>query len=190
MALLYMFRATISPIIRSKAIAENKNAIVASCWTYFTTKKLGVPLPLLTCSPSAWPSRLLYRRGRKSRRDLRSTRYYLNSWRHTRQIRNLYIRGHSSPKFDGYLLLFPAVVYLWHVTLATDDVFQILYRQKHHCFFMIPEFNVILQFVTVFKTARHLIWYYFFMIRFNIIIPSTSRSSKETLSFNFPRHQF
>ena len=33
-------------------------------------QKLGVPLPLLTCSPSAWPSRLLYRRGRKSRRDL------------------------------------------------------------------------------------------------------------------------
>ena len=33
-------------------------------------QKLGVSLPLLTCSPSAWPSRLLYRRGRKSRRDL------------------------------------------------------------------------------------------------------------------------
>ena len=26
-------------------------------------QKLGVSLPLLTCSPSAWPSRLLYRRG-------------------------------------------------------------------------------------------------------------------------------
>ena len=36
-------------------------------------QKLGVSLPLLTCSPSAWPSRLLYRRGRKSRRDLRIT---------------------------------------------------------------------------------------------------------------------
>ena len=34
-------------------------------------QKLGVSVPLLTCSPSAWPSRLLYRRGRKSRRDLR-----------------------------------------------------------------------------------------------------------------------
>ena len=33
-------------------------------------QKFGVSLPLLTCSPSAWPSRLLYRRGRKSRRDL------------------------------------------------------------------------------------------------------------------------
>jgi hypothetical protein len=33
-------------------------------------QKLGVSLPLLTCSPSAWPSRLLYHRGRKSRRDL------------------------------------------------------------------------------------------------------------------------
>jgi len=38
-------------------------------------QKLGVSLPLLTCSPSAWPSRLLYRRGRKSRRDLRITLY-------------------------------------------------------------------------------------------------------------------
>jgi hypothetical protein len=33
-------------------------------------QKLGMSLPLLTCSPSAWPSRLLYRRGRKSRRYL------------------------------------------------------------------------------------------------------------------------
>ena len=36
---------------------------------------LGVSLPLLTRSPSAWPSRLLYRRGQKSRRDLRITLY-------------------------------------------------------------------------------------------------------------------
>ena len=33
-------------------------------------QKLGVSLPLLTSSPSAWPSWLLYRRGRKSQRDL------------------------------------------------------------------------------------------------------------------------
>ena len=39
-------------------------------------QKLGVSLPLLTCSPSAWPSRLLYLRGRKSRRDLWITLYY------------------------------------------------------------------------------------------------------------------
>jgi hypothetical protein len=39
-------------------------------------QKLGVCLPLLIRSPSAWPSRLLYRRGRKSRRDLRITLYF------------------------------------------------------------------------------------------------------------------
>ena len=38
-------------------------------------QKLWVSLFLLTCSPSAWPSRVLYRRGRKSRRDLRITLY-------------------------------------------------------------------------------------------------------------------
>ena len=38
-------------------------------------QKIGVSLPLLTCSPSAWPPRLLYRRGRKSRRDLWITVY-------------------------------------------------------------------------------------------------------------------
>ena len=38
-------------------------------------QRLGVPLPLLTCSPSAWTSRLLYRRGRKYRKDLRITLY-------------------------------------------------------------------------------------------------------------------
>ena len=42
-------------------------------------QKLGVSLPLLTCSPSAWPSRLLYRRGRKTQRDLRTTLYFRNS---------------------------------------------------------------------------------------------------------------
>jgi hypothetical protein len=38
-------------------------------------QKLGVSLPLLTCSPSAWPSQLLDRRGWKSRRDLWITLY-------------------------------------------------------------------------------------------------------------------
>ena len=38
-------------------------------------QKIGVSLPLLTCSPSAWPSWLLYRRGRKTRRDLWITLY-------------------------------------------------------------------------------------------------------------------
>jgi hypothetical protein len=40
-------------------------------------QKLGVSLPLLTCSTSAWPSRLRHRRGRKSRRDLWLTLYIL-----------------------------------------------------------------------------------------------------------------
>ena len=38
-------------------------------------QKLGLSLPLLTCSPSAWPSWLLYRRGRKSQRNLWITLY-------------------------------------------------------------------------------------------------------------------
>jgi hypothetical protein len=38
-------------------------------------QKLKVSLPLLTRFSSAWPSWLLYRRGRKSRRDLRITLY-------------------------------------------------------------------------------------------------------------------
>jgi hypothetical protein len=52
-------------------------------------QKIGVSLLLLTCSPSAWPFRLLYHRGRKSRRDLRITLYfhmehiYVNIWQLT-----------------------------------------------------------------------------------------------------------
>ena len=38
-------------------------------------QKFGVSLPLLTCTPSAWLSRLLYRRGRKSQRDVWITLY-------------------------------------------------------------------------------------------------------------------
>jgi len=41
-------------------------------------QKLGVSLPLLTCSPWAYPTRLLYSRGQKSRRDLRITLYLRN----------------------------------------------------------------------------------------------------------------
>ena len=42
-------------------------------------QKLGVSLPLLTRSPSAWPSWILYRRGRKSRRDLWITLYMIKN---------------------------------------------------------------------------------------------------------------
>jgi hypothetical protein len=41
-------------------------------------QKFGVSLPLLTWSPSAWPSRLLYHRGRKSWRDFWITLYVMN----------------------------------------------------------------------------------------------------------------
>jgi hypothetical protein len=41
-------------------------------------QKLGVSLPLLTWSPLAWPSRLLYRRGQNSRRELGITLYKKN----------------------------------------------------------------------------------------------------------------
>jgi len=44
--------------------------------------KLGVFLPLLTSSPSAWPSRLLYRRVRNFRRDLRII-LYIYFWKRT-----------------------------------------------------------------------------------------------------------
>jgi hypothetical protein len=39
-------------------------------------QKLGVSLPMWTCSPSAWSSRLLYRWGRKSPRDKWITLYF------------------------------------------------------------------------------------------------------------------
>jgi hypothetical protein len=43
--------------------------------TYKVGQNFGVFLPLLTCSPSVWPSRLLYRRGQKSWKDLWNTLY-------------------------------------------------------------------------------------------------------------------
>jgi hypothetical protein len=59
-------------------------------------QKLGMSLCLLTCSPSAWPSWLLHRRGRKSQRDLWITLYNMCfAWRRwslwgTRNELNLY----------------------------------------------------------------------------------------------------
>jgi hypothetical protein len=49
--------------------------MVAISSTCKVRQKFGVVVPLLTCSPSAWPSPLLYRRGRKSQRDLWITLY-------------------------------------------------------------------------------------------------------------------
>ena len=53
--------------------------------TFNLGQKFGVFFPLLTCSPSAWPSRILYNRGRKSRRDLRITLYKLQCISQTQQ---------------------------------------------------------------------------------------------------------
>ena len=57
-------------------------------------QKIGLSVPLLTCSPSAWPSRLLHRRCRKSPRDLWITIY-------------IYIIFEISPTcFDAYFTIF------------------------------------------------------------------------------------
>jgi hypothetical protein len=63
-------------LITGLTSAESPRVEISS--TCKVGQKLWVSLPLLTCSPSAWPSRLLYRRGRKSRRDLWVTLYFKN----------------------------------------------------------------------------------------------------------------
>ena len=70
--------ADINPVIRCGRNLITKLTYAASprvdtSSTCKVGQKIGVSLPLLECPPSAWPSRLLYRRGRKSRRDLRIT---------------------------------------------------------------------------------------------------------------------
>jgi hypothetical protein len=50
-------------------------------------QKLGLSHPLLTCSPSAWPSRLLYSSGRKFRRDLWITLYIITIFIFITEIR-------------------------------------------------------------------------------------------------------
>jgi hypothetical protein len=57
-------------------------------------QKLGVSVPLLICCPSVWPSRLLYRRGLKSQRDLWITLYLYNgnAVQHCCKGRRLYKR--------------------------------------------------------------------------------------------------
>ena len=55
---------------------QDRHSRVDILSTFKVGQKLGLSLLLLTCSPSAWPSRLLYRRGQKSRRDLWITLYY------------------------------------------------------------------------------------------------------------------
>ena len=56
-------------------------------------QKLGVSLPLLICSTSVWPSRLLYRRGRKSRKELWISLYVCvcvyTAWRRLDVSRNM-----------------------------------------------------------------------------------------------------
>jgi hypothetical protein len=51
---------------------HSRKELLSTC---MVGQKLAVSLPLLTCCPSVWPSRLLYRRGRTSRRDWWITLY-------------------------------------------------------------------------------------------------------------------
>ena len=63
------YRCSICPaLIKGLTSAASPRVDISS--TCKVGQKLEMSLPLLTCSPSAWPSRLLYRRGWKSRRDL------------------------------------------------------------------------------------------------------------------------
>ena len=86
-------------ITRLTSAASPKADISSTCKV---GQKLGLSLPLLTCSPSAWPSRLLYSRGRKSRKDLRITLYVTSCsmWR------NWWMREHSWP-FGSYFRVKP-----------------------------------------------------------------------------------
>ena len=59
-------------IIGLTSVASPRVDISSTCKV---GQKFEVSLPLFTCSPPAWPSRQRYRRGRKSRRDLRITLY-------------------------------------------------------------------------------------------------------------------
>jgi hypothetical protein len=60
-------------LIRGLTSATSPRVDISS--TCKVGQKFGVSLPLLRYSPSAWPSLLLYRRGRKSLRDLWITLY-------------------------------------------------------------------------------------------------------------------
>jgi hypothetical protein len=60
------------------ANSKTQNAFLFSAHARLLHKKTCREiLYLLICSPSAWPSRLIYRRGRKSRRDLWITLYII-----------------------------------------------------------------------------------------------------------------
>jgi hypothetical protein len=76
-------------------------------------QKLGVSLPTLTCSPSAWPSWLLYHRGRKSLRDLRNYPVLCHSPNYFRQHilhPSLCMSQYSS---SSVLLSKPYCIQLW-----------------------------------------------------------------------------
>jgi hypothetical protein len=68
-------------------------------------QKLRVCLPLLTCSPSVWPSRLLYRTDRKSRRDLWITLYLHNKNQQDAPFYTQFISIINLYMFRGGLLL-------------------------------------------------------------------------------------
>jgi len=85
-------------------------------------QKLGVSLHLLTCSPSAWLSRLLYRRGRKSRRDLWITLY--TKYKNIGQKYNRLLLYNYYP----YLLYYYIIIH----DCVFDRYFYILYILDKH----------------------------------------------------------
>jgi hypothetical protein len=86
-------------------------------------QKLGVSLPLLTCSPLALPSQLLYRRGRKSQRDLWITLYL----------------GHYSEFYPATSLLQFVILVVWYFvnsnwTAALKRILQEVFLFLYHVF--------------------------------------------------------
>jgi hypothetical protein len=84
-------------------------------------QKIGVSLPLMTWSPSAWPYRLLYRGGRKSRRYLWTTRYIHWSYNKTTQCEEPKFISSVSVTFP--LCFYKSNVYFRYPTNTMKEVF-------------------------------------------------------------------
>jgi hypothetical protein len=89
-------------------------------------QKLGVSLPLLTCSPLAWPSRLLYRRGQKSRRDLWITLHFGSNCEQSsgRLHTNVDARKIIYQYIIIYILVYNYILIYWHIFFSCINVYE------------------------------------------------------------------
>ena len=158
-------------------------------------QKYGVSLPLLTCSPSAWPPRLLYRRSQRSRRDLWITLYiyiYIYIYIYLYYKIRWFLLHKESPALVVIsvigIMLFARVSIMWTLGVWTVISDERAFHYVHQILFkMCILADRIKDFCFLVYMFHHLLWNY---VLSTILLCDTHRHDTESLFHLLKSHVY